>query len=307
MPHVPALRQPRRARRGPVGVYVAACVLIGAIVVLEPLRAEPIALGASAAEARAPGVAGESASLADALPDSPADELALPADVQPASAPTGMDGAETSSPAAAGKQAADAGAPQPAGPDKKTTGADGVARHAASPLTATATATATDHEMAGEEAYLEHDFKDAIRPVYDDLVASGVVDAVQGFRFYLAMLGVYLSNEHVMPSDQNVRLASVAEPYAGTTNWEMRAAGTDASLAPSEAQSAREKLIAAMIIEEWIAAVLPWIYGFIALLIAWQIGRLGYGFVRARSSRSHRRATRSHHRSADSARARARS
>ena len=306
MPHVPALQKPCRARRGPVGVHIAAFVLIGAIALLEPVRAEPIALGASAAEARAPGVAAESASLAGTLPNVPADELTLPADTQPATAPPGMDAGETSSPAAAGKQPTDAAAPQPPGPDTTTTNGrpDGVGWRSASPL------PATGHETAGDEAVWEQEIMEAIRPVYDDLAASGVVDAVQGFRFHLAMLGVYLSSEHMTPSGQNVRLANVAEPYSdsGTKDWETRTAGSDASLGPLEAQDKREKLIAAMIIEEWLAATLPWIYGLAALFIAWQIGRLGFAFVRSRSTRRRRRhAARSVHRSAASARTRARS
>jgi hypothetical protein len=167
----------------------------------------------------------------------------------------------------------------------------------------------TADEMATDEPDWEREIKEAMRPIYDDLTASGVVDAVQGLRSYLTMLGVLLSNEHVPPASDRARPRSVAEPRVAPPDaaWEVQTGRSDAlMLGKSETQVEKEKLIAAMIVNEWFAAILPWFYGALALIVAWQIAKLIFAYVRSRSRRAHRRTAKRRHRSADSARVRAR-
>ena len=180
---------------------------------------------------------------------------------------------------------------------------DGVGRRPAMPLAAVA------GELAAEEADWdwEREFKEAIRPIYDDLAASGVIDAVRGFRSYLAMLGVFLSGDPPTPTGNRARAMNAAEPQVGPAGWETSSGRIDA-LTPgkSETQSEVDRLVVEMIVKEWIAAVLPWIYGLLALFVAWQVARLTFAFMRSRSTRARKRA-KTRRRSADSARLRARS
>ena len=298
-----AQRSPFRASFASFDVCVVTLLLVAAVAVPQPARAEPIRLDASAVEPHVSGVAAlpDAAARVDALPGDATDELAIPAAVPHPAASPGGDSVD----ALAGKRAAAALAPLPwAAEGPMMEAPAGVVRRSVSPLSATA------DDTGGEEPDWEREIKEAVRPIYDELAASGVIDAVQGFRSYLAMLGVYLSSEYVAPPGQRTRAEGVAEPHGGTneTTWAARSGTIDAlTLARSEAQIEKEKLIASVLVQEWLAAAAPWIYGFAALFIVWQIVRLTFAFARSRSARKLRRAGRSSRHSAASARARARS
>ncbi len=308
MVRVPAQRESRRARGGRPGVHGGIALLIAGIVATQSLRAEPIALGTRDTEARLPGSEAPPPASPSAPPSTATDESAIPLAV-PSTAPGSTADLEDAPPHATDGKAAgrnEARVPQPAGSGRPASDVApaGSVRHPQSTL------AITGDELAAEEPVWESEIKEAIRPIYDDLAARGIIDAVQGFRSYLAMLGVYLSNEHVPPPGDRARPASVADPQVGVANagWETQAGGTDA-LTPgkTEAQIEKEKLIAAMIVSEWFATILPWIYGALALIVAWQVAKLTFAYVRARSTRAQRRSAKRRHRSADSARARARS
>jgi hypothetical protein len=310
MVRVPAQRKSRRARGGQPGVHAGIALLIAGIVATQSLCAEPIALGTSDIEARLPGSEAPPPASPSAPPSAATDESATPLAV-PSTAPGANADLEDAPPhaadgKAAGRNEARVPQPQPAGSGRPASDVApaGSVRHPQSTL------AITGDELAAEEPVWESEIKEAIRPIYDDLAASGIIDAVQGFRSYLAMLGVYLSNEHVPPPGDRARPASVADPQVGAANagWEAQADGTDAlTLGKTQEQIEKEKLIAAMIVSEWFATILPWIYGALALIVAWQVAKLTFAYVRARSTRAQRRSAKRRHRSADSARARARS
>ena len=310
MHRVPAQREARRARGSQPGVHAGIGLLIAGIVATQSVSAEPIALGVHDAQAHLPDtVASFPVSLSapsSGTPDASAIPLAVPNAVMGATADLG----DAPPPAADSKAGAGNGArvphAQPVGPGRPASDvapANGV-RHPESPL------AVMGDEMAAEEPDWERGIREAIRPLYDELAASGVIDAVQGFRSYLAMLGVFLSNEHAPPPGHRAPPGSVAEPHVGATDtgWETQSGGTDAlTLGRAEAQIEKEKLRAAMIANEWFATLLPWFYGALALIVAWQVAKLTYAYVRSRSARARRRSAKRRHRSADSARIRARS
>lgn len=310
MDRVPDQREPRRARGGRFGVYAGIGLLVAVVVATQSVRAEPIALGAGDAEPRLPGTEAPLPAGPNALPGGPTDEsvrlLSVPNEAVSAVADPG----DAPPPTADSKTAPHAGArapwlqhAEPGRPMSEVAHVVGVGAPGSA-------LTVTGDEMAADEPDWERGIKEAIRPIYDDLTASGVVDAVQGFRSYLAMLGVLLSPERTLPAGDRAPPGSVAEPRVGPPDagWELQTGRTDAlMLGKSEAQVEKEKLIATMIVNEWFAAILPWIYGALALIVAWQIAKLIFAYVRSRSRRAHRRTAKRRHRSADSARARARS
>lgn len=321
MPMVPFRRAPRETDRQPArrqprrgfGYRFAACfavvLLAGAMATVPPVRAEPIALAPGDAEPAAAGVQVPLFAQSEPATGVRTDETAIAA-----AAPPAVTGAEAelgdTPPSVSPRRpaaAAEARAPQPhSGPGRPTRDAwpDGAVRRPTSAL------SVAESELAGEEADWEREIKEAIRPIYDDLAARGVIDAVQGLRSYLAMLGVLLSGDSAPPAGDRTRAGGVAETRVGSTDagWEPQTGRID-SLMPgkSEAQIEKEKLIATIIVKEWIAAVLPWIYALVALVIVWQIAKATLSMVGSRSTRAQRRAAKSRRRSADTARTRARS
>lgn len=323
MPMVPHRRAPRETDRQRVrpleqpprtfGRGVATCfgvvLLVVAIAAMPPVHAEPIALAPSDAEPRVAGAEVPFSAHSETPLGDRSDETAIAVDPPPAATSAGAELGDTPLPASTRRPTAsvDTRAPQlhsvPGRPMKDAWPDSGV-RRPAPPL------TVAENELAAEDADWEREIKEAIRPIYDDLAARGIIDAVQGIRSYLSMLGVLLSSDSSPPAGDRTRGGSVAESRVGGTDagWETQIGRADVLMpGKSGAQAERERLIAALLVREWIDAALPWIYGLAALVVAWQIGKVTFALMGARATRAQRRATRSRHRSADSARTRARS
>jgi hypothetical protein len=128
----------------------------------------------------------------------------------------------------------------------------------------------------------DREFKEAVRPFYDELDAAGIVDAVGGLRSYLA-LTISSALDDGAP----------AEPAP----WEASGNRSEARQR-SAAQVEKEKMLASIMIEEMIETVKPWLFSLVALYLLWRMVMLGLDYSRWKTTRARKRAPRSRRRSA---------
>lgn len=142
--------------------------------------------------------------------------------------------------------------------------------------TSSAASTATD--LLKENGDWEHQLKDAIRPLYDELAEAGVVDAVSSLKSSLG------------------QIAGAASDAASATGYEVArdaAAGAhDAhNTLRSETQIENEKRLTALMLEELLAAIKPWLLSALALYLLWYVTRLTLDYSRWKSRRAQKHGT----------------
>lgn len=138
-----------------------------------------------------------------------------------------------------------------------------------------ATDTAEDERWS-----LNRELKEAVRPLYEDLKAAGIVAAVQSLK---ADLGLSSSS----PSDPKMASDNPRSPGNSASQDRQRSA----------AQIERDKLIAAAMWDDFIEDVKPWLYGLAGLFVLGYMIKLAVGYVEWKAMRSIKqgsRATRPH-------------
>jgi hypothetical protein len=126
------------------------------------------------------------------------------------------------------------------------------------------------------------DFKDYVRPLYEELAAAGIVDAVSGLRFYL---------EQSAPSALGVPATGAYDALPEYASW------GGAAVDPAHQQRAAppsdsDKLVTEIMIKEFIAAVEPWAFGLAAVYVLWQGIRFWLDYSRWRLTRAQKRSSR---------------
>ena len=252
-----------------------------------PMRAEPITLRGDDGELGEASVANE--------PGKNADAASLPATTG-AAQETAL--AERRSTAAAAGEAAKAPAdttipdpPDGRAPAPRTNLAFDTDAAAAGELADAAYSPFLQSEAHAEESEWERDLKEAIRPIYDELAASGVVDTVHGIKSYLNLLNAAVAPDGGR-SNGGSGPPAVADPLVAERSapWAGAAAGygTDAPAVHGE----RERMVAALIFEEWISTLQPWFFALLACYLAWQAARLAINFSHWKSARAKKRGAR---------------
>ena len=137
------------------------------------------------------------------------------------------------------------------------------------------------------EADWEREIREAMRPYYEQIAMSGVVDAVHGLKSYL-------SAGAAVPTDDEER-TDYRTP-SEIAPWESRDGRFDAlGREKSPAQIENERKITAQLIDEWIAELKPWVFGLAALYALWHVIKLGFDFSRWRSERALKRGAKKAH------------
>lgn len=128
---------------------------------------------------------------------------------------------------------------------------------------------------------LHRELKEAVRPLYEDLKAAGVVEAVRSLK---ADLGLGSSS----PSDSR----------AGSGYPKNSADAAPQDRQRSAAQIERDRLIAAAMWDEFVAEVKPWLYGVTGLFVLGYMIKLGVDYLQWKAMRSIKRGSRGmrHHR-----------
>ena len=143
-----------------------------------------------------------------------------------------------------------------------------------------------------DEADWEREVKEAIRPLYDELAAAGVVETLYGVRDTVERVSAGINA--AIDGTADAELRSVPEAAA----WQRTADALDPMLrARTQEQIDNERLLSALLVEQWVSEIKPWFFGLIAFYLLWQIIRLGYRISRARSARARKhRSPRTHSR-----------
>lgn len=269
-------------------------IAVACLAASAPIRAEPITLRGDDGELGEASVANE--------PGKNANTASLPATTgtaqETASAPAATALAERRSTAAtageAAKAPADTAIPDPPdgrAPAPRTNLAFDTDAAAAGELADAAFSPFLQSEARAEENEWERDLKEAIRPIYDELAASGVVDTVHGIKSYLNLLNAAVAPDGGRsnggsgpPTVTDPLVAERSAPWAGAA----AGYGTDAPAVHGE----RERMVAALIFEEWISTLQPWFFALLACYLAWQAARLAINFSHWKSARAKKRGSR---------------
>lgn len=275
-------------------LVAAASCLAGA-----PAGAEPIAqldVGGIGGIAVPPGMAFAEAPAHSATETVPAIDAASNDDMAPAgngaSASAGADGSAapaTGDDAPTRRSRPAASSARPARPDS---GNEQVtAQHAALPALAASPLLAEEQA----ESDWEREIKEALRPIYDELAASGVVDAVQGIKSYLGLLNALVAHEGTSAESASGDHEALPESVAGTPAYGTATRGSlgeGESVGRTPAQSERERMIAVLILKEWIAAAKPWFFALLAAYVLWQTIRFAVNYSQWKTRRARKRAAR---------------
>ncbi|MBL8413047.1 MAG: hypothetical protein JNM42_01250 [Propionivibrio sp.] len=143
---------------------------------------------------------------------------------------------------------------------------------------------------ANEDGLLSREFKEAVRPLYEDLAGSAVVETLRGLKSDLGLnsspsLNGTTSSDYSQNGSNSAPQDS--EPWQGPGNRY----GHHNRAQPA-AQTEKEKLVAAVMLDELIEAVKPWLYGLAGLYIFGYMVKLGLDYFSWKTTRSRKRAAR---------------
>ena len=148
-----------------------------------------------------------------------------------------------------------------------------------------------------EGSVWERELKEALRPIYDELAASGIVDAVQGIKSYLGLLNALAAHDRANSESATGDRSMVGESAAGLPGYGAAsliydANGTALPAGKTAAQAERERMIAVLILSEWITAAKPWFFALLAGYALWHAIRFAVNYSRWKSRRARKRAAR---------------
>jgi len=123
----------------------------------------------------------------------------------------------------------------------------------------------------------DREFKETIRPLYQQLADSGVIDAVDDFKSYLAMGTAHLLD---VPPGTDYVAAHNAAPWATETHHR------------SPGLLEKDRLVAAVLLDELIAAIKPWLLTLVGLYVLWHMVRLSIDYSRWKMSHARKRGSR---------------
>jgi hypothetical protein len=159
---------------------------------------------------------------------------------------------------------------------------DASPRAAAQAIEASALLAAS--ERMDEPWMWESELKEAVRPLYEELAVSGVVDAVGGLKSYL---GLNSSSSFDVPSATGYGAAPESAP------WDIDARDRQRSAAEIE----KDRILTSIMIEEFIGAVKPWLLSLAAIYLLWRMVMLGLDYFSWKKNRALKRSSRGRRRS----------
>ncbi|MBT3066897.1 hypothetical protein [Rhodoferax sp. U11-2br] len=160
----------------------------------------------------------------------------------------------------------------PQGRASSTTAAQATASSPAKPAQAVAsaaTAAANTQPTVGDE--LRKSIKEGVRPVYDQLLESGAIDAVHDVKESLGL----------NKGQWNDPAQADGQPKAAN-QWD-----TPETFQPPKtaAQAQMDRELAGMMREKLIDQITPWVVGLVGLYILGYLAKLLYGYMRWKSAR----------------------
>ena len=137
---------------------------------------------------------------------------------------------------------------------------------------------------------LDHEVKEAVRPLYEDLKASGVAEAVRSLTSDLGLSGSSSLNDPT-PSE------SAKDSGNGAPTESAVAERLGNNYAPqdrprSATQTEQDKLAAAALWREFIEELKPWLFGLAGLFVLGYMAKLGLDFFLWAAARSTKRSSR---------------
>lgn len=126
------------------------------------------------------------------------------------------------------------------------------------------------------------DFRESVRPLYEELAAAGIVDAVGGLKSYLELSA---------PSPFDVPATQAYGAPPEPASWG-NLSGDPGHQQRTALQREKDELLNEIMIKELIETAKPWIFGLAALYLLWQLTRLWLDYSLWRSTRAQKRSTR---------------
>lgn len=141
-----------------------------------------------------------------------------------------------------------------------------------------------------EDWTLDHEVKEAVRPLYEDLRASGVAEAVRGLKSDLGLSGSSSLNDQT--SSDNPKDSGNSAPTESASAERLGNSSGPQDRPRSATQTEQDKLAAAALWREFIDELKPWLFGLAGLFVLGYLGKLGLDYFRWAAARSTKRAPR---------------
>ncbi len=144
---------------------------------------------------------------------------------------------------------------------------------------------------------LGREFKEAVRPLYEDLKASGIAEAVRALKSDLGLNSGASLNDPT--SSDNAKDLGNAAPTESASAERLGNRSPPQDRSRSATQVEQDKLAAAAALKELIEEVRPWLFGLAGLFVLGYMIKLGltyYDWTATRSPRHTPRGKRSHRR-----------
>ena len=141
-----------------------------------------------------------------------------------------------------------------------------------------------------EGGLLSREVKEAVRPLYEDLAGSAVVETLRDLKSDFGLAG---SSSFKDPASSDYPKNGGNSESTEPAPWEKSGNryGPD-NQTRTAAQIEKDKLATAIMLDELIEAVKPWLYGLAGLYIFGYMFKLGLDYFRWKTTRSRKRATR---------------
>lgn len=141
-----------------------------------------------------------------------------------------------------------------------------------------------------EGGLLSREIKEAVRPLYEDLAGSAIVETVRDLKSDLGLNGSPSFNNPTS-SDHSQKGGNI-DPTE-SEQWDRPGNRYDAHNRPrSAAQIEKDKLVTTVMLNEFIEAIKPWLYSLAGLYIIGYMLKLGLDYSRWKTTRSRKRVSR---------------
>ncbi len=148
-----------------------------------------------------------------------------------------------------------------------------------------------------EDWTLDREIKEAVRPLYEDLRASGVVEAVRGLKSDLGLNSSSSPNAPTSSDDAKDSGNSAPREFASAERLGDSYAPQDSPRSATQVE--QDKLAAAAAWQELVEEVKPWLFALAGLYVLGYMTKLGLNYFQWKATRSPKRGsrgTRSHRR-----------
>lgn len=136
---------------------------------------------------------------------------------------------------------------------------------------------------------LSREFKEAVRPLYEDLAGSTIVETLRDLKSDVGLNG---SLSFADPASSDYSKNRGNSDTTESAPWEKSGRHDSDNRRRSAAEIEKDKLATAIMLDDFIETVKPWLYGLTTLYVLGYMVKLGRNYFAWKTARSRKRALR---------------